>query len=544
MPAFGKSAVLSMLFTASLAALAGAQQKECQIDENEPNQLARAIFDLSSVSAGGTKPEQVTAKLQDALKLVSEADPKRNPVGEHFVYGKVLVVWMGQPGIGTDPTRGQLGFKDNPTAKFDIVAAIDSAFSYVEQKNPECAASPGGTYTWRRQKGWVDLVNDAMQEANSNVDSAVVLANRSLQLFHHSPYGYLVLAQNALMKDKPKDALAFYDTAVAVSTDSTMAEPRRQFLAREGNVAADAAESATGADKQAFITKAKAVFDALGKDTGGKPQYADAAAAGMARVAMLAGDTAAIKATYAPQLANPDAFSYSTLMNAAVTAARADQDADATKLFEAAMKQNPYHRDVLFNVARMDIKMDSGIKALPVLRRLMEIDPSNSDNVKLMAYAYSSIRKAYAAEDRKWAAAEKAVSDSTARYTGKSQTILKGFAERDRALQAKEAAYADSARVVTDSAIRYNTLGDSMPVKVTFNEFTPTDTKATISGQISNKTEAEKTYTLKIDFLDKTGAVVTSQTVSVGPVKPNSAGTFSATGTGAGISAFKYAAPQ
>src|SRR5690348_13091857 len=118
MPAFGRSAVLSMLFTASLAALAGAQQKECQIDENEPNQLARAIFDLSSVQTGGSKPEQVAAKLQDALKLVNEVDPKRNPIGEHFVYGKVLVVWMSQPGIGTDPTRGQLGFKDNPTGKF------------------------------------------------------------------------------------------------------------------------------------------------------------------------------------------------------------------------------------------------------------------------------------------------------------------------------------------------------------------------------------------------------------------------------------------
>lgn len=543
MPAFGKSAVLSMLLTASLAALAGAQQKECQIDENEPNQLARAIFDLSSVQAGGTKPEQVAAKLQDALKLVGDVDPKRNPVGTHFVYGKVLVVWMSQPGIGTDPTRGQLGFKDNPTAKFDMVTAIDTAFSYVEQKAPECAASVGGTYTWRRQKGWVDLVQEAMNESSSNGDSSVVLARRSLQLFKNSPYGYLVLAQYALTKDKPKDALAYYDTAVAFSTDSTMAEPRRQFLTREGNVAADAAEAATGADKQEFIAKARAVYDALAKDTGGKGQYADAAAGGLARVAMLAGDTAAIKATYAPQLANPDAFSYSTLMNAAVTAARADQDADATKLFAAAMAQNPYHRDVLFNVARMYIKMDSGMKAIPVLHRLLDVDPSNADNVKLVAYAYSGIRKVYATQQHEYEAKEKLVSDSTARYTGKSQTVLKGFAERDRALQAKAAAYSDSARFVTDSAIKYNTLGDSMPVKVTFNEFTPTDTKATIGGQISNRTDAEKTFTLKIDFLDKTGAVVTSQTVTVGPVKANSAGTFTATGTGAGISAFKYTAP-
>ena len=228
------------------------------------------------------------------------------------------------------------------------------------------------------------------------------------------------------------------------------------------------------------MNKAKATFDALSKDTGGKPIYADAASAGLARVAMLSGDTASIKATYAPQLANPDAFSYSTLMQAAVTAARADQDADATKLFEAALKQNPYHRDALFNVARMFIKTDSGTKALPVLRRLLDVDPANADNYKLVAYAYSGIRKVYANQDRALSASEKAVSDSAARYTGRSQTVLKGFADRDKALQVREAAYADSARVVTDSAIKYNSLGDSLQVKVVFSEFTPTDTKATL----------------------------------------------------------------
>ena len=546
MPAFGRTALLSMLMTASFVAVSGAQQKDCQIDENQPNQLARAIFDLSSVQSGGTKPEQVAAKLQDAVKLMGEADKAKNPVGEHFVMGKVLVMWMSQPGIGTDATRGQLGFKDNPTAKYDLVAGVDSAFSFVEEKAPECAASPGGTYTWRRQKGWVDLVNAALEQVNSNVDSGVVLANRSLQLFRNSPYGYLVLATAATTQNKPKEALADYDKALALSNDTTaaMAEARRGFYVREGNLAADAADGASGADKAEYTAKAKAAFEALAKDAGGKAQYADAASAGLARVAMISGDTASIKATYAPQLANPDAFSYSTLMQAAVTAARADQDADATTLFAAALKQNPYHRDALFNVARMYIKTDSGMKALPVLRRLIDVDPANADNFKLFAYAYSGIRKGYANQERAIAASEKALSDSVARYTGKSQTVLKGYADRDKALKAKDDAYSDSARVATDSAIKYNGMADSLVVKVTFNEFTPTDAKATLGGQISNHGNDPKTYTLKVQFLDKTGAVVTSQDVSVGPVKANSAATFSATGTGAGIAAFKYTLQQ
>ena len=60
------------------------------------------------------------------------------------------------------------------------------------------------------------------------------------------------------------------------------------------------------------MTEAKAAFEALAKDPGTK--YADAARSGQARLAQLSGDTTAIKASYADQLANPGAFSYASLM--------------------------------------------------------------------------------------------------------------------------------------------------------------------------------------------------------------------------------------
>ena len=56
-----------------------------------------------------------------------------------------------------------------------------------------------------------------------------------------------------------------------------------------------------------------------------------------------------------------------------------------------------------------------------------------------------------------------------------------------------------------------------------------------------NQTEAAKSFTLKIDFLDKAGRVVTSQTVEVGPVEPKRSKSFKAEGVGAGIVAFRYA---
>ena len=46
-------------------------------------------------------------------------------------------------------------------------------------------------------------------------------------------------------------------------------------------------------------------------------------------------------------------------MQAAVTAARAQQVNDAIKLFEAASALNPYHRDVLYNLALMHYQAGS-----------------------------------------------------------------------------------------------------------------------------------------------------------------------------------------
>ena len=46
---------------------------------------------------------------------------------------------------------------------------------------------------------------------------------------------------------------------------------------------------------------------------------------------------------------------------------------------------------------------------------------------------------------------------------------------------------------------------------------------------------------IKLEFVDKAGNPVTTQDVSVGPVAPHERASFKATGTGAGIVAFRYA---
>jgi hypothetical protein len=94
---------------------------------------------------------------------------------------------------------------------------------------------------------------------------------------------------------------------------------------------------------------------------------------------------------------------------------------------------------------------------------------------------------------------------------------------------------------MVDSALKYNDVMQKLPARITFNEFTPSDAKASLGGQISNMTDAARSFAVKIEFLDKSGNVVTTQDVNVGPVQPKASGSFSTVGTGAGIVAFRYA---
>lgn len=526
---------LPALMLAGVAANAGAQEKACDIDEGSPNQVARAMLDLQF--AQSAKPEDAAAKLKDATKLLTEGDMKKNPTGRAFVQGKTLVMWMNQPAMTSGiTTRGAIGLTDNPTASYDLVAGIDSAFTIVESANPECASQ---TAPWRQQKGWVDLTNKAIELANGgNMDSAAVLAKRSLMLSRNMPYGYMVLAQAAAKNNQAKQAIDYYKQAIAAAKDTSMADTRRQLELQLGNLASEAADATqAGPDKATYISEAKAAYDALAKDPGTK--YADAARTGQAHLATLSGDTAAIKASYADQLANPSAFSYSSLMNAAVTAARANQAHDATKLFEAARNVNPYHRDVLYNLARLYLLDSAYDKGVTTAKQLIAVDPSNPDNYQLLAIGYAAIQKGYGAKEKALEDSAKALGQKA--NTSKSSAVVKSAVDAAARLSPVIKAYSDSTKVAVDSAIKYQTMMTSLPVRVAFTEFTPTESKVTIGGTIENQSDAAKSYTMKLEFLDKSGNVVTTQDVPVGPVPAHGKAPFSVTGTGAGIVAFRYA---
>jgi predicted Zn-dependent protease len=523
MLATANKALLPLLLCATFTAVAGAQQKqkECDVDEGKPGEVARAMLALQV--AQNAKPEDAAKQLRAAIGSLEKADKSKNPVGESFVLGKTLVLWLAQPNEPSVTTRGSLGFSQNPQAPFDLVTGIDSAFTVVEKALPECASQ---TAAWRAQKGWVTMINDAIQQLNADhADSAESLARRSLILNPNAPYGYMVLGNLAQKRDSVRQAINYFKQTVEKSgSDTSYADLKRQTALAAANLAQTAAGSASGADKAAYLSDAKWGYELVANDPKAG-NYADQARTGLAQLAAASGDTAAVRATYAPQLSNPGQYTFQQLLNAGVTAARAQQVPDATTLFEAAYKKNPYHRDVLYNLAIMYLNGDKYAKVVPVVRELVAVDPSNGENYRLFTIAYANEQKAFN---------EKIKSYNALAKKAKLPKTVKAYEDSARF-------YFDSAKAVADSALKYNTIAEGFPMKVAFNEFSNQEDKSTLGGTITNSSDQSQTYTMKVDFLDASGKVVSSQTTTVGPVAPGQSGRFSVSGSGAGIAGFRYA---
>ena len=523
MLATAKTVALALFASIAVTAAAGAQQKakECEIDEGKPGEVTRAVFSLQV--AQNAKPEDAAKQLKSAIASLEKADKSKNPVGQEFELGKALVMWMGQPNMPSVTTRGAVGFTQNPQQPLDLVVAIDSAFSVVEKAMPECTSQ---TSAWRAQKGWVTLINSALNALNAGQsDSAEVLAKRSLILNPNAPYGYMVLGNLAQSRNQTRQAIDnFKKTVEKAGTDTTYADLRRQTLLTAAKLAAEAYDTASAATKADYAKDAKSLFQGL-LDDPKAANYADQARCGMAKLSAATGDSAAVRTAFAEQLRNPATSSFTQLLNAAVCLAQTNQVADATTLFQAAYKKNPYHRDVLYNLAIMYLNGDKYDKAIPTARELVAVDPSNGDNYRLFTIAYASEAKRYNEKIKNYNALAK---------KAKLPKAVKAYEDTARI-------YFDSAKAVNDSALKYNTINQGFPMKLSFNQFANEEGKSTLGGTIVNNTDQPQTYTVKFDFVDAAGKVVSSQTATVGPVSPGQSGKFSVTGTGAGIAAFRYA---
>ncbi|HVB30277.1 MAG TPA: FxLYD domain-containing protein [Gemmatimonadaceae bacterium] len=521
---FRSTAITSLVFATMLALPAAAQEaKQCTIDEGKPSEVARAYLTISQVAGTqGAAPADEQKKLASAVHILTEnTGAVENPIGHAYELGKLLVLWTVQPNVPLTAKRGTIGYATNPDSMVNLPAAIDSAFGAVETAMPECEVE---TLKWRSQKAWINLVNGAIQELNAgSLDSADAHARLSLLFNKRAPYGWMVMAQVADRRQKTDSAIDLFQRTIAAAKDSAYEEVRTQSLLNLGNLAAAAGANASP-NQQKYLGVARTAFETLVKDTTVKSAYRGQAGSGLVTVYLAMGDTAAARATYQPQLQNPSAYTFNELVQAGVWASKADDAAAGLKLFHAAYEMNPYHRDALANLTIFELKAQHYDTALALVTRLHEVDP-DGDNGRVATLTYAGLAKKYGDMNR----------DIVTRFAKTKDAKLK------KVLTDSATITADSNRFYTDLAVKANIATDSMPVRVRFSEFSDVANKVTLAGVIENNTASDKTFTLKVDFLDKDGKVVASQQTTVGPVSGQSTGQFSMTVTAPGITAFKYA---
>ena len=517
MPAFGTKALLPLALSVAVAAAASAQAPKCSIDENK---FGKDVFALQ-LARNAKTPEDAQKQLRTVMKDLSTGD--QNPGERNYMIGQTLAVWLAQPTGNTTFKRSELGYATNPDASVDLIAAIDSAYDNVVKAKPECATEMTAA---RRTQAWAKLVNAAYERANAGaLDTAELFAHRALTLDPTAPYGHEVLAIVAQGRQQAATAIQHWQAAVkAAGTDTSFNDVRQRSLLNIGMVAAAAADTAKGEGKATLAGEARDAYNTIVTSFPSTPA-ADAARRGLVDVALATGDTAALRATYKDALSNPASVDYATLLNAGVTASRAGQQKDALALFQGAYAKNGYHRDVLYDLGRTYVDLDQSSAALPVIARLLQVDPSNGDNYRLYGLAYATLQRHLTAASKLYG--------QKANATAKT-AVKKAYIDSAKYV-------GDSIRLVTDLALKYSVAADSMPAKVSFTEFTPGDGKVTIGGTVTNNTAQPESYTVTMQFLDKDGNVVTTQTANVGPVAPQQAGKFQLVGTGQGIVAFRYA---
>jgi len=483
--------VAALVLAGAAPAVAQNAAATCDPTANTKGDIAKAQFSMArAISA--TDKGNPTNDLQQVLKLVDNGTD--NPTARAYLRGEAYVLYLMQPNAQPVVTRSALGLTTNPTGTIDLYAATDSAFTTVEKALPECAQV---VTQWRQQKPWLNTLNAAINALNNNqLDSAEILAKRSLQLDRHAPYAYSVLGSVAEQRKDWNAANEYWkQTIAAAGTDTTYADVRTKTLYEMASAASTRAESATGAAKRTAAREAiKPWQDYLSVATNDL-LLADAVDQ-LSQAYIAAGDSASVPTVYAQMLASPSKYGELALVHAGVVATRAGHQADAEKLFEAALAQNPYSRDALNNIAATYIQNNQFTKAFPMIDRLMALDPSNPDNPLLYAFAY--------------------------------QGLYKGT--KDKKLQ----------KIYTDSLVYFNNKSENATVKVGVNEFTRRATETILGGTVENRGTTAKTYTLNVDFLDKSGNVVSTETASVGPVAPKSSQRFKITTAKGGVYGYRY----
>ncbi len=530
-----------------LAATVGAAQEmpqSCDVDLGTPGDVAHAMLSLS-IAANTTDTAAAKMNLRAAIQYVGESKSTVNTPGRTLMIGRVLSTWLGLPNAKLVMTRGDLGYSTNPTGTVDLIGTMDSLFTVVETKSPQCIPDLRKP---RMNTTWQTLITTAVRQLNAD---SLAAAQRSvsdaLRLSRDSPYGHAVLAQIDAKQGKVNEGIGEFKRAISeADADTAWAAAKCPATYQLGSLATDAADSTKdGAAKAAWYTQAKDAFTLGLTCEGSQARIGELSRTALTQLAVRRGDATSLTSAYADMENNAFRYSATQLVQTGTAAAAANQNADAIKLFEAAVAASPYHRDALSHLARSYAANQEFARAIPILDRLIAVDPNGSANYPLAYTIYGNLRNAMVRRNSTLRARADSITGSGAPDPARKQALV------------------DSAKVAADSAMRLlNAMTsqrariDSLAAAVSFTETTLSADRAVVGGTIGNNTAAARAFSFTIEFLDRSGKVVTTAAVTTKTIAPKvcqppdangevrcgalTTANFTATGTGTGIVAVRY----
>jgi Tfp pilus assembly protein PilF len=413
----------------------------------------------------------------------------------NFIMAKAIFLALQVKDFPVKTTRGELGLLLSPSDSVDLVVALDSLLTSVENTTPACASE---TNAFRFTQLFVDMLQQATEYLRAEkLDSAELIAKRALILERKSPYGWQMLASIYTNRKEAAKAIEHWQKTYDAAKDDTSAvDIKLQALYFMGEANFGIAVSKEGAEKAAAAREAARHFRQFLEEGPGHKD-APAARANLATSLLAAGDTAGVAAVYADLITNPSKYSTQDYLQAGVSATAVGKNDDAVKLFTNAVNSAPFDRDALFNLSVSLFTAKAFPEMVPISYRLVDVDPNNPDNLQMLVYAYA----------------------------------MSEAAETDTAKK----------RVLADSLKKFSPMYEKLDAshQVKYQVFSRDSVSTSLSGVILNKGTAERSFQIEHDFLDKGGTVVDSQVITVGPVKPNEVASFTVRLDRGNIAAFR-----
>ncbi|MEP6779116.1 MAG: hypothetical protein ABJC26_04445, partial [Gemmatimonadaceae bacterium] len=363
-----------------------------------------------------------------------------------------------------------------------------------EAASPSCKADVAQT---RSNEAWLAITKRAFDASSAGeADSAVYYANRSMILSKDNPFPHHILATVAQQKKDMPTAVSEWKQVVQLSgTDTSYKDIKQSSQFYLGLTELQEAAKKSGEEQK---TQARVAAGYLREFLNGNASGADApnVMGNLSQALQLAGDTAQLKSIYSDLIANPGKYSEPILMMGGVIATQGNDMEGALKLFQASVKANPNSRDGLRNVAATQYGLNQFEQMFAPLHALIKIDPNNFDAAMMFAYASQGLGKA-----------------------AKDQNIKKMW---------------------TDSLIKYQGSADSLNAKVEVTGFTRGLTSTDVTLVVEQVAPTAGSYSIKMDFMNAQGEVITSDTQSTEKLAKGEKKTVKFKGNAPGIVSFKY----